>query len=93
VKPNDFDSSFWKGILRAKDDFFGRGHFKISNGLETRFWEDTWLGDAPLNICYPLLYNIVQQKIVLVVDVMSHNLLNVVFRRNLRENKWEIWCI
>jgi hypothetical protein len=50
VKPNDFDSSFWKGILRAKDDFFGRGHFKISNGLETRFWEDTWLGDAPLNI-------------------------------------------
>jgi hypothetical protein len=45
VKPNDFDSSFWKGILRANDDFFGRGHFKLvmawkldfgkTHGLET----------------------------------------------------------
>ena len=91
VKPHAFDSPFWKGLLKVRDDFFRRGHFKVGNGLQTRFWEDTWLGDEPLAVQYPLLYNIVQRKNVLVADVLSQNPLNIVFRRTLSENKWIMW--
>jgi hypothetical protein len=60
VKPTD--SPFWKGIMKVKDDFFQRGSFVVRDGMKTRFWEDTWLGDTPLATQYPSLYNIVRTK-------------------------------
>lgn len=56
------DSSFWKGLMQVKDEFFSRGSFQIGNGQNTRFWEDTWLRDYPLSHQYPMLYSIVQRK-------------------------------
>src|SRR6266536_4971023 len=60
VRPTD--SPFWKGLMRTKDLFFRRVKFLVGNGMSTRFWEDTWLGETPLAIQYPSLYNIVQRK-------------------------------
>ena len=60
VDVNPTDSPFWKGLMRIKQEFFDRGFFKVGNGLSTRFWEDTWLGDSPLQSQYPSLYNITQ---------------------------------
>jgi hypothetical protein len=34
----------------------------VGDGETIRFWEDTWLGESPLAIQYPSLYNIVQRK-------------------------------
>ena len=53
------DSPFWKGLMRTKDLFFRRVKFLVGNGMSTRFWEDTWLGETPLALQYPTLYNIV----------------------------------
>jgi hypothetical protein len=89
VKPND--SPFWKGLIKMKDEFFSRGSFNAVNGLETRFWEDTWLGSKPLAQQYPSLYNIVQRKQVFVANVLNHNPLNISFRRNLSDNRWTPW--
>jgi hypothetical protein len=89
AKPTD--SPFWKGLMGVKDDFFSRGSFTIGNGQQVRFWEDTWLGDSPLASQYPLLYNIVRRKNVLVADVLSNTPLNIEFRRTLTGNKWEAW--
>jgi hypothetical protein len=57
-----YDSPFWKGLLKYKDEFFERGLFKIGDGIQTRFWEDTWLGNKSLAAQYPSLYHIVQHK-------------------------------
>jgi hypothetical protein len=57
VKPND--SPFWKGLMKIKEDFFSRGSFKVGNREDTRFWEDTWLGNKSLAHQYPSLYSIV----------------------------------
>lgn len=65
------DSPFWKGLMRVKDEFFRRGEFVVGNGQTTWFWEDTWLGDTPLGIQYPTLYNIVQRKNVYVASVLA----------------------
>jgi hypothetical protein len=77
--------------MRVKEEFFSRGNFKIGNGQSRRFWEDTWLGDAPLAIQYPDLYSIVYRKQVLVANVLSHSPLNITFRRSLSGNKWNRW--
>ena len=54
--------------MRFKDIFFSRGTFKLGDGQNTRFWENTWLADTPLQSQYPPLYNIVQRK-----NVNDHN--------------------
>ena len=89
AKPTDF--AFWKGLMNVKDDFFNRGHFRVGNGKNTSFWEDTWLGDRPLSEEYPSLFNIVRRKNVTVEDALSSTPLNIGFRRALIGNKWNRW--
>lgn len=43
------DSQFWKGLMNVKDHFLRYGSFKVENGAQIRFWEDTWLGGSPSN--------------------------------------------
>jgi hypothetical protein len=62
VQAKPSDSPFWKGLMNVKGEFFSRLSFKVRNALDTRFWEDVWLGDKPLAQQYPSLYNIVQHK-------------------------------
>ena len=87
VTAKPFDSPFWKGLMRTKEDFFGRGSFKIGNGMNTRFWEDIWLGDTFLAQQYPVLYNIIQGKQVLVANILSNTTLNITFHRSLMGNR------
>ena len=55
IRPTD--SPFWKGLMRTKDMFFRMVKFLVGNGMSTRFWEDTWLGETSgLTISYPLQY-------------------------------------
>jgi hypothetical protein len=89
VKPTY--SPFWKGIMGVKDEFVKRGSFIIGDGLGTRFWEDVWLGNSSLAYQYPILYNIVRNKNVLVADVLKQSLLNKRFNRVLVGDKWDAW--
>jgi hypothetical protein len=47
------------GINESIRLFFYRVTFVVGNGQVTRFSQDTWLGDTPLAMQYPLLCNIV----------------------------------
>jgi hypothetical protein len=40
VTTKPFDSPFWKGLMKVKEDFFSRGSFKVGHGKDTMFWED-----------------------------------------------------
>jgi hypothetical protein len=91
VSAKPTDSPFWKGLMYVKDDFFARGSFVVGNGLNTRFWEDIWLGDKSLAEDYPTLYNIVYHKNVTVASVLGLTPLNLRFRRTLSGNKWDRW--
>jgi hypothetical protein len=59
--------------------------------MNTRFWEDIWLGDKSLAEEYPSLYNTVNHKNVTVENVLAASPLNISFRRTLNGNKWERW--
>jgi hypothetical protein len=73
------DSPFWKSLKRVKDEFFHRGSIKIGDGTSVRFWKDIWFGDTPLALQYSSLFNIVQQKNVLVSTVFVQTPLNIIF--------------
>ena len=59
--------------------------------MSIRFWEDTWLGETPLAVQYPTLYNIVQRKEDYVGTVFQTISLNIQFRRALVGERWNAW--
>lgn len=91
VEAKPMDSPFWKGLMRVKNDLVCQGFFKIGDGTTVKFQEDVQLGDNTLAQQYPALYNIVQQKNILVADVLNQTPLNIVFRRGLTGSKWNDW--
>uniref|UniRef100_A0A453KGF6 Reverse transcriptase zinc-binding domain-containing protein n=1 Tax=Aegilops tauschii subsp. strangulata TaxID=200361 RepID=A0A453KGF6_AEGTS len=88
VNARPTDSPFWKGLMKTKVTFFHHVKFLIGNGTSTRFWEDTWLGETPLALQYPSLYNIVQRKEDYVTTVLNSVPLNIQFRRSLVGERW-----
>jgi hypothetical protein len=85
------DSHFWSGLMEVKDLMLMRGRFKVHDGTQARFWEDSWLGKDPLMSMYPNLYRIVRRKNMLVAQVLSTTPLNVSFRRALVGENWWDW--
>ena len=71
VQAKPFDSPFWKGLMRIKNEFLERGEFILGNGEQIRFWEDVWLGQISLANEYPNLYNITLIKNATVSDVLG----------------------
>jgi hypothetical protein len=65
------DSHFWAGLMAAKSKFFRFGHFLMKDGSQIRFWEDKWLGNAPLREQYPALCSIVRYKSDTIAKVMA----------------------
>ena len=67
------DSHFWGRLMATKKVFFCFGVFKIKDGSEIRFWDDTWLGNTTLRDQYPALYNIVRHKGDTLATVMQES--------------------
>jgi len=85
------DSHFWMGLMGVKEQFLRLGRFKVSDGSQIRFWEDRWLGGAPLKEVYPSLYNIARRKQSIVAEVLRSGPINITFRRALVGNKLLDW--
>jgi hypothetical protein len=77
--------------MRIKDEVLSNGSFVIKDGTNTRFWDDTWIGDKPLKDTYPSLYHIAWDKHVMVSRVLSSRSLNISFRRSLVNNNLSHW--
>jgi len=77
--------------MHIKDEVLANGSFDIKDGTNTRFWDDTWVGDKPLKVKYPSLYNIVREPHATVSKVMTTSPLNISFRRALVDNKLTEW--
>ena len=78
--------------MNIKDMVLNCGSFKTNDGIETRFWEDTWVSDRPFKDSYPTIYNIVNNSYDTVAKIMSSMPLNIYFRRALvgdTSEKWE----
>jgi hypothetical protein len=77
--------------MRIKDEVLAKGSFDVKDGTKTRFWDDTWVGDKPLKVKYPSLYNIVRDRHATVSKVLINRPLNISFRRALVDRKLLEW--
>ena len=78
--------------MKVKHDFFLRFRtFIIKDGSQVRFWEGTWLGTRPLREQYPQLYNIARKKQDTVAAVLSTQIPNIYWRRDLIGQKLVMW--
>jgi hypothetical protein len=77
--------------MATKQKFFSFGQFSIKDGSQIRFWEDSWLGNAPLREQYPALYNIVCYKSDTIKKVMATSPPDVTFMRDLIGQRLVAW--
>ncbi|GJS29330.1 RNA-directed DNA polymerase, eukaryota [Tanacetum coccineum] len=56
---------------------------RVGNGMQTRFWKDHWIGDAPLYDLFPRLFSLEMSGDVTVATKL-HGLLSDSFRRPVR---------
>ena len=76
-------SLFFQGILGGKEHFYKYVRKNIGDGLNTRFWEDLWIGDTPLKLKFARLYSLTFRAGFAVAKVLKDDWVNVRFRRTL----------
>ncbi|GJT31587.1 RNA-directed DNA polymerase, eukaryota, reverse transcriptase zinc-binding domain protein [Tanacetum coccineum] len=83
--------SVWCDLIREVEavklhgfDLYSCMQKKIGNGEDSCFWDDVWIGDTPLKIRYPRLYDLEVNKGIKVASKMAHVSRSSSFRRNPR---------
>jgi len=66
-----YSVSVWKYIRRGWDTFAKYMRLEVGAGHHVRFWHDSWCGDWPLKLCYPVLYTLARFLDAWVVDNLS----------------------
>jgi hypothetical protein len=86
VKQKQSDSHFWKKILSLRDNFYKYCKTEVGNGLKTSFWKSNWIGNQPLSIQFPVLFDLTYDKDVSVNEVFTSNFESLTFRRRIVGN-------
>lgn len=63
----------------------------VGNWLNTRFWEDLLVGEAPFNIKFARLYNLTFSTGIRVAEVFEEGWNCVRFRRTLQGETANMW--
>nr|GEV41168.1 RNA-directed DNA polymerase, eukaryota [Tanacetum cinerariifolium] len=66
-------------------DFLSHCKIRVGNGLNTRFWLDTWIMDLPLSIRFPRIYALERIKEVSVAAKWGASSFDESFRRQVRD--------
>lgn len=85
-------SQFWKSLHEAKESCKRGIKHVVNNGKKTSFWSDVWIGNCPLRITFPNIFEICHQQCWSVSQVLGEGELNLTFRRNFgarEELAWE----
>jgi hypothetical protein len=66
--------------------------WSVGNNDKVRFWEDTWVGTAPLVVQFWELYCICIEKTKTVSKVLGEGEIRLSFRRTISESMMQTWC-
>ena len=83
VKQRQNDSQFWKKLLSFREVFFKYCKVVVGNGCKTSFWKNSWIGDGPLAVKFPVLFDLALDKNVAVNKVLSSDFDALSFRRRM----------
>jgi hypothetical protein len=91
VQAKPYDSHFCWGLMNIKELVFSCGSFKIRDGTQINFWEDTWVGNNPFKHQFQTIFNITHNPHATVARLMSDEHYNISFRRALVYDKLREW--
>ncbi|GJS90243.1 RNA-directed DNA polymerase, eukaryota [Tanacetum coccineum] len=74
--------NFFNGVQGVDRKFRG---FKVDESMQTRFWEDLWLGEVPFNELFPRLYALENNKECSVAVKMQGEIDRLSFSHHVRE--------
>jgi hypothetical protein len=83
VKQRQNDSQFWKKLLSLRETLFKYCKMVVGNDCRTSFWKNCWIGDGPLAVNFPILFDLALDKDVTVNKVLSSNFEALSFRRRM----------
>ena len=84
-------SQFWRSLLDVRE-WYQRGcSIKIKAGLQTRFGHDCWLGNCPLKISFPKLFNITSNPDIAVAEAFVNGQWHIEFRRQVVGDLLDEW--
>ena len=85
-----FHPSLWNSIIKEvaaiKDqgvDLISHCRIRVGDGLRTKFWMDTWIGDTPLHTNFPRIFALDSDKDGVVATKLNGSLCDS-FRRTVR---------
>jgi hypothetical protein len=76
-------SQFGQWLHKVKHLFKWGATYNAKKGDKIMFWEDVWLGNTPLKLQFPSLYNFSKDPEALVEDYYDSNGWDINFRRTL----------
>ena len=83
--------SFGEAFYRSEINSSGGVTFSLGNGKSILFWEDVWIGDTPLRLEFPRLYDYCYNKTSLVSDCWVDGEWRIDFRRSLDPSDLTQW--
>lgn len=86
-EPPRICSHFWKGVLKAVKAFRIGARFICANGLKIHFWSDLWIGEQPLRLAFPSLYEIALNKEGSIASQRQDGAWNLAFTHLLSTNR------
>ena len=84
-------SQFWKGVKKIRSKFKWGATFKFVNGRNILFWEDVWVGNIPLRLEFPKLYEWCYNKKCLVSDCWMDGEWQIDFCRPFGQEEIQQW--
>jgi hypothetical protein len=63
----------WTDLLRIKHIYLGGRKIQVKNGKKTLFWKDEWIGEKPICMMAPVLYEWCPQKDITVHEFLCMN--------------------
>jgi hypothetical protein len=90
IKTKNSDSPAWKGLMKVKTNYLKSRQVVTNSGDKSRFWHKSQISVVPLYIYDPELYNIYENKDILVKEAREMEW-QLPFRRWLEGNMEERW--
>ena len=85
-------SLFGKGKLEMQKALKFGYKWSVRDGMQIRFWEDTWFDNFPLSVQFWDLYVICNQMGCRFADIWDGQEVKLTFRRTFDANMLENWC-
>jgi mannosylglycoprotein endo-beta-mannosidase len=84
-------SPFWHSIQRIRDAFKLEANFFPGRNSKLRFWKDLWVGDSPMCLTFPDLFDKCSTPELPICQALTVEGWNIQFRRNLNPDEAQQW--